>query len=125
MIYTSRIIFRIFCLSLMLHTLALNICDDLYLKWLGQSSKIMVLKNVDVEEESDAESKTTKSDDVDSLYDDDYFFNTSSFISDYNKDDDTGLTTKFRFYFSFIILAPLHYEIQIPPPRTTVNMLLS
>lgn len=117
MVHTSRIIFRFFCLLLMLHTLALNTCDDLYLKLLGQSSKIILLKNIEVEEESDTKSKTGESDTLDTSDDDDYLLNISSFISTHSDDDYASITSKLHFHFSSTILAQLHYEIQIPPPR--------
>ncbi len=117
MVYTSRIMFRFFCLLLMFHTLALNTCDDLYLKLLGQSSKIMLLKNIEAEEESDTKSKTGESDTLDAFDDDDYLLSTSSFINIYSDDDYASITSKFHFHFSSTILAQLHYEIQIPPPR--------
>jgi hypothetical protein len=116
MVYTSRIMFRFFCLLLMFHTLALNTCDDLYLKLLGQSSKIMLLKNIEAEEESDT---------LDAFDDDDYLLSTSSFINTYSDDDYASITSKFHFHFSSTILAQLHYEIQIPPPRIIVYTLLA
>ncbi|WP_158279510.1 hypothetical protein [Arcicella aurantiaca] len=110
-------IFKTLCLMLSLHLLAMNICDNYYLKLIGQTSKSGITKNVDLEEEeADANGKTSESDSFDDI-DDDYLV--ESFFS-YNAQinhESLVFLPKQRFHFFSVILPQLHYDIQIPPPR--------
>lgn len=114
MIYTSRIVFRTFCLLLMIHIVALNTCADYYVKFL--SSKSVALKSFDIEEEADSKTKTTESDVFDSI-DDDYLV--TSFLNLHANSDINCFENgrHLRHYFYSASFPQLHYDIQIPPPR--------
>lgn len=115
MIYTSHIFFRIFCLLLMIHIVALNTCADDYVKFLSCNSE--TLKSLNIEEESDSKTKTTESDDFDSI-DDDYLV--TPFLS-LNSSLDVNCFENgkhLRHYFYLVSFPQLHYDIQIPPPRS-------
>jgi hypothetical protein len=107
----SQSYFRIICLLLTFHLVALNTCEKFYLNLLTQSS---ISKDFDIEEDADSKSKTNESD---------------SFIGDYLVEETPSFENNSGFYFSennkhIFLNSPVNtllqgiYEIQIPPPRT-------
>lgn len=98
----------------MIHIVALNTCADDYVKFL--SSKSVTLKSLDIEEDSDSKTKTTESDDFDSI-DDDYLVTSFLSLNIYQDVNSFEIAKELYYHFSSITLTQLHYEIQIPPPR--------
>jgi hypothetical protein len=110
MLNLSRTYFKVLCLLLTFHIVALNTCEKFYLNLLTQSS---ISKDFDIEEESDAKNKSNESD---------------SFIDDYLVEQLSSCLNKLDFYFienptkissNFSANALLKgiYEIDTPPPR--------
>jgi hypothetical protein len=110
MLKLSQSYFRIICLLLTFHLVALNYCENFYLNLLVQSS---ISKDFDLEEDADSQSKANES---------------NSFIGDYLVEETTSFWNNSGFYFTensnhislnFLINTLLQgiYEIQIPPPR--------
>jgi hypothetical protein len=106
----SQSYFRIICLLLTFHLVALNTCEKFYLNLLTQST---ISKDFDIEEDTDSKSKTNESD---------------SFIDDYLVEEIPAFWNNSEYYFiennnpiasNFSISTLLQgiYEIQIPPPR--------
>jgi hypothetical protein len=110
MFNNSQSYFRIICLLLTFHLVALNTCEKLYLNLLIQSS---ISKDFDIEEDADSQSKANESD---------------SFIDDYLVEETISFWNNLGFHFTennkhISIISPVNtllqgiYEIQIPPPR--------
>jgi hypothetical protein len=106
----SQSYFRIICLLLTFHLVALNTCEKFYLNLLTQST---ISKDFDIEEDADSKSKANESD---------------SFIDEYVVEETPSFWNNAECYFSennnhissnFPVNALLQgiYEIQIPPPR--------
>jgi hypothetical protein len=110
MINLSQTYFKIFCLLLTFHVVALNTCEKFYLNLLIQSS---ISKEFDIEEDADSQSKANESD---------------SFIDDYLVEESPPFWNNSVFCFTesnkhISSNSPVNtlsqgiYEIQIPPPR--------
>jgi hypothetical protein len=110
MLNHSRRYFKIFCLLLTLHIVALNTCEKFYLNLLTQSS---ISKDFDIEEDSDSKTKSSESD---------------SFMDDYVVEQSSHFWNNSDFYFkenlkntsaNFSVNSLLQgiNEIDTPPPR--------
>jgi hypothetical protein len=110
MFNNSKSYFRMICLLLTFHLVALNTCEKFYLNLLTQSS---ISKDFDIEEDADAKSKANESD---------------SFIGEYVVEEIPSFWSNSGFYFTennnhISSNSPVNallqgvYEIQIPPPR--------
>jgi hypothetical protein len=106
----SQSYFRIICLLLTFHLVALNTCEKIYLSLLTQTT---ISKDFDIEEDADSKSKANESD---------------SFIDEYVVEEIPAFLNNSEFYFSetnshISSNSPVNallqgiYEIQIPPPR--------
>jgi hypothetical protein len=110
MLNHSRRYFKILCLLLTFHVVALNTCEKFYLNLLTQSS---ISKDFDIEEDSDSKTKSNESD----SFIDDYIVEESS---NYWKSSDLFVTenlNKISFNSPINSLQIGVYEIDTPPPR--------
>jgi len=100
----------------MFHIVAINISEEFYLKLISQSTKSIVAKDFDIEEESDSQNNSGELDDFDAI-DDDYLV--TSFSLPLLENDKTliEISRKIPFFFCVNSLPQGNYEIQIPPPR--------
>jgi hypothetical protein len=106
----SRSYFRIICLLLTFHLVALNTCEKFYLNLLTQSS---ISKDFDIEEESDSKSKTNESD---SFMDDYVVEETPSF---WNNLYDCFSQNNNHVSLNCLVNSLLQgiYKINTPPPQ--------
>jgi hypothetical protein len=112
MIRVFNILSRTFCLLLMIHLLAVSVCDDYLLKLINKSS---VEQTIDIEEDtdSDSEDKTFEFDD----FDDEYLINSfNSFFHNHSFHIQESLS-KVSFQYLQIALSQSNHKILIPPPR--------
>ena len=112
MIKIFNILSRTFCLLLMIHLLAVSVCDDYILKFINASN---IKQTIDVQEDSDNDSNG-KSFEFDDL-DDKYLVNSlTDFNSLHNFYQKENLST-IAFQYLQIALPQSIHEIPIPPPR--------
>ena len=109
MIKVFNILNRTLCLLLMIHLLALNICDDYLLKLINISS---VEQTIDIEEDTDSDSKGKTFE-----FDDDYLvnaFNNFNYHCDFYTQEFHSASS---FQYLQSALPQSTHEILIPPPR--------
>ena len=113
MIKFLNILSRTFCLLLMIHLLAISICDDYFLKLIN---KTPIEKTIDIEEDSEKyfKNKTCKVDDVD----DEYLANSFPTINYYHTFSLQENLSTSDFQYLQIALPQSNNKIVIPPPRT-------
>ena len=112
MIKAFNILNRTFCLFLMIHLLAVSVCDDYLLKLINNSN---IEKRLDIEEDTsqDAENKTFEFDDLD----DEYLVNPlNGFFSNHSFYIQQSLSNV-AFQYLQLALSQSNNEILIPPPR--------
>ncbi len=113
MIKGTHIFVRFFCLLLVFHIIALNTYNDLYLNLIYKSS---ISINSNVEEEPDTNSKSSESDNFE--LDDDKFLAAALYLVNGKCELDLMQFQQRHFLYSSIAFQQVHYEIQIPPPRS-------
>jgi hypothetical protein len=112
MIRVFNILSRTFCLLLMIHLLAISVCNDYLLKIINKSN---IEQTLDIEEDTDngSENKSVEFND----FDDEYLVNApNSFINSHSFQVQENIS-KVSFQYLQIALSQRISEILIPPPR--------
>ena len=112
MIKVSNILIRTFCLLLMIHLLAVSVCDDYLLKLINKSN---IEQTLDIEEDSDNDSngKPFEFDDLD----DKYLVNPSNNHINHHYSLLQENLSSASFQYLQIALPQRISEILIPPPQ--------
>jgi hypothetical protein len=112
MIKVFNIVSRTFCLLLMIHLLAVSVCDDYLLKLISKSN---IEQTLDIEEDTDndLEDKTLEFDD----FDDEYLVNSLPNFNYYRALSQHEDLSPTAFQYLQIALPQSNNEIMIPPPR--------
>ena len=112
MIKVFNIVSRTFCLLLMIHLLAVSVCDDYLLKIINKSN---IEQTLDIEKDKDNDSKN-KPFEFDN-FDDEYLANSlNHFINYHSFQIQENLSTSSFHYLQIALLQRIS-EILIPPPR--------
>ena len=101
---------RIFCLLLMIHLLAIGVCDDYLSKLINNSSIEQV---IEIEKDKDLKDKNVEFDD----FEDDYYVNYLNKFIHINSFFTQKSLSKVSFQYLQIALPQSINEILIPPPR--------
>jgi hypothetical protein len=112
MIKVFNILSRTFCLLLMIHILAISVCDDYLLKLINKSN---IEQTLDIEEDTDndSEDKTFEFDN----FDDEYLVNSLSNFNYYHAFSLQENLSVSAFHYLQIALPQSINKILIPPPR--------
>ena len=112
MIKFVNILSRIFCLLLMIHLLAIGVCDD-YLSKLINNSSIEQVIEIEKDTDKDLKDKNVEFDD----FEDDYYVNYLNKFIHINSFFRQKSLSKVSFQYLQIALPQSINEILIPPPR--------
>lgn len=110
MIKVFNILSRTLCLLLMIHLLAVSVCDDYLLKLINNSS---IEQTHDIEEDNDSKDKSFEFDD----FDDEYLVNSLPNFNYYRTFSLQENLSTIAFQYLQIALPQSNNEILIPPPR--------
>lgn len=115
MIKIINIFSSTFCLLLVIHLLAISVCDDYFLKLFN---KFNIEQTLDIEEDTDNDSKNKSFE-----FDDEYVVNSlnhSIHFHPFRVQHNCSVTS---FQYLQIALPQRISEILIPPPRAKLNLL--
>ena len=113
MIKVFNISSRVFCLLLMIHLLAIGVCDDYLLKLINKSSIEQVVE-IEKDTNKDLKDKNVEFDD----FEDEYYVNYSNKFIHINSIFRQKNLSKLSFQYLQITLLQRIHEILIPPPRS-------